>query len=761
MKGISFEINIIENVTKVFNKINTKVASVNSLFKKTNSNIKVLPNSISGLNRKLDLLRQKQANAFTVKRIKHYRKELNKTERELKKLNKAASGGGLKNMFSGVGGKIAGLAGAYVGVNAITSGISSAFKAVGDYEQLNVAFTTMLGSAKQAKEVISDLTQFSNVTPFQPEQVNQAGKSLLAFGFTSQQLIPTLQQIGDISAGTGKDFNELTTIFGKAKIAGTLYAEDINQLIDAGIPIIEEFSKQLGVPASQVKKLASEGKISFDMLQTAFTNMTSEGGKFGGLMEAQSQTLAGRWSTLVGKFNQIKISIGEALMPVFEIFMKYAFKAVDWLSNMFKGLAAAINGTALEADKAHGIMKTAFNIASFIKENIGLIKTLVAIIASAVIAYKIWTATQWALNIAMDANPIGLIIIGVVTLVTAIVLLIKNMNKITTWFKNLGKGSKLAVGWLAKVVGSIFPAIKALFAFAFLIRKLIDNWSKISKKVVDVFNKIKSFFTALTAVISMIAQNIMIALQPVFAWIQRAVDNIKMFFVNVFTSIKEFVVNSIAAINNAINNIIAWFISLRDRVVNVFVSIKNFLISIFNKLKDTAFFRILIEPFIKLKDFVFGIFQSIFDFIKNKFSFIGRIAKNLGLNDIAKVFNANLNTSTTTTSTTSTTTTGTGGGFAGITDLFSKYKTPIQSNSDIAPDFSASNLPGLPSGNSPQVVGDVQGSGIKNINITIGSLVKEVTNYFRDTDTVEDADSFMTKLSGALQSVVNDVNYAV
>jgi len=183
-------------------------------------------------------------------------------------------------------------------------------------EQTNVAFETFLGSAQKAAEVVAQLKQFSALTPFEPEQVLQAGKALLAFGVAAEDLEPTLKAVGDLSAGTGKDFNELAVIFGKAKTQGVLFAEDINQLTESGIPVIQEFAKQLGVSEGAVKKLASEGKISFSNLEQAFQDLTSEGGRFFDLTAKQSQTVGGRISTLVGNFNELLTVIGTALLPV-------------------------------------------------------------------------------------------------------------------------------------------------------------------------------------------------------------------------------------------------------------------------------------------------------------------------------------------------------------------------------------------------------------------------------------------------------------
>lgn len=199
------------------------------------------------------------------------------------------------------------------------------------YEQTRVSFTTFLGSAALAEQVLAELNQFSLATPFEPTQVQEAGKALLAFGVTVDELTPALRRIGDIAAGSGKDFNELAVIYGKARVAGTLYAEDINQLTEAGIDVLQSFGEQLEVTPDQVKKLASEGKISFANLEQAFKDLTGEGSNFFNLMAEQSQTLAGLLSTLQGSFDNLLRELGDELLPVLKPVVREIINFIDSL----------------------------------------------------------------------------------------------------------------------------------------------------------------------------------------------------------------------------------------------------------------------------------------------------------------------------------------------------------------------------------------------------------------------------------------------
>lgn len=240
-----------------------------------------------------------------------------RAQRDISRISKDVTG--LSGVVRNAASTFAGLF-AFSGAQAVSQQLSQLTRqSVGlaiSAEQTAVAFETFLGSATRAREVLAQLNEFSRLTPFEPEQVIEAGKSLLAFGIEADKLTETLTAVGNIAAGTGNDFNELAVIFGKARTQGRIFAEDINQLTERGIPIISELAKQFGVAEGEVRDLVSAGRVEFANLERAFQSLTSEGGKFFNLIEKQSQTVGGRISTLVGNFNELLKSIGQRLLPV-------------------------------------------------------------------------------------------------------------------------------------------------------------------------------------------------------------------------------------------------------------------------------------------------------------------------------------------------------------------------------------------------------------------------------------------------------------
>lgn len=247
--------------------------------------------------------------------------------------------------------------GAFTKAALITAAIEAVVKftkfAVDLAQQTKVAtrqFEGFLGSADKAADVVGRLQAFAGKKILDSQEVLNAGKSLLAFGEEADNLENVLSRVADISAATGKNFGELVTIYGKARAAGVLYAEDINQLVDAGIPIIGEFAKQMGVSTAEVKKLASEGKIGFEELQLAFFNLTQEGGKFADQAEANAQTLTGVWQNL---FNEVK----PAISAIGEFFSDVASGIGFILTDLVKGIKDLFGAASAEQGAFFDISK--------------------------------------------------------------------------------------------------------------------------------------------------------------------------------------------------------------------------------------------------------------------------------------------------------------------------------------------------------------------------------------------------------------------
>jgi tape measure domain-containing protein len=181
----------------------------------------------------------------------------------------------------------------------------AAVRGTADFEQTRIALDTMLGSGEKASALMKEISDFASSTPFEMPEVAKGAKNLLAFGFAQEQVIPTLRQLGDIAAGVNMPMTELAEIYGKARVQGRLFMEDINQLTGRGIPVIQALASTMGVAEADIRKLVEEGKVGFPQLEAAMASMTGEGSKFGGMMEKQSKSLNGQLSTLSDNFASI------------------------------------------------------------------------------------------------------------------------------------------------------------------------------------------------------------------------------------------------------------------------------------------------------------------------------------------------------------------------------------------------------------------------------------------------------------------------
>lgn len=216
-----------------------------------------------------------------------------------------------------VGSKVAGLGAGIASFGAVGIGaLSWPLTLSANMEATETAFATMLKDTTAAKKLLGEVREFSASTPFQFPELANASKMLLAFGSSADSVTDELRMIGDIAAGVGQPIGEIAEIFGKARVQGRLFGEDINQLVGRGIPVIEELAKQLGVSGEELKKLVSEGSVNFGHLEKAFKSLTSQGGKFAGGMANQSKTLKGIFSTLQDNIALAVQPLGDALLPM-------------------------------------------------------------------------------------------------------------------------------------------------------------------------------------------------------------------------------------------------------------------------------------------------------------------------------------------------------------------------------------------------------------------------------------------------------------
>lgn len=242
------------------------------------------------------------------------RQQISNSQRSFKKLadNVEADGTRIDNAFSGIGRAVASLGAAW----SMQSFAKKVAEVRGEFQKLEVAFQTMLGSKAQADALMQQLIQTAATTPFGMTDIAGSAKQLLAYGLEAEKVNETLIRLGDIAAGLSIPINDLAYLYGTTMVQGRLYTQDLNQFLGRGIPLAEELAAQLGVTKAEVKGLVEEGKVGFPQVQKAIENLTGEGSKFGGLMEAQSKTIAGQISNLGDSIEQMFNEIGRSSQDI-------------------------------------------------------------------------------------------------------------------------------------------------------------------------------------------------------------------------------------------------------------------------------------------------------------------------------------------------------------------------------------------------------------------------------------------------------------
>ncbi len=200
------------------------------------------------------------------------------------------------------------------------AGTTAALKLAADWEQSELAFETMLGSAKKAKAFMAELEQFANKTPFELPGLIDASRRLLAFGFAAGDVLPIMTRLGDAVSGLGGgayEIDRVTRALGQMKAKGKVSAEEMLQLAELGIPAWEMLAKKIGTDIPTAMKMAERGQISAATGINGVLEGMNE--RFGGLMEKQSKTMAGRWSTLKDSMASILRKIGLDINRTFHV----------------------------------------------------------------------------------------------------------------------------------------------------------------------------------------------------------------------------------------------------------------------------------------------------------------------------------------------------------------------------------------------------------------------------------------------------------
>lgn len=264
-------------------------------------------------------------------------------------------------------------------------------KAAADFQRLRVQLDVLTGSAKKGGEAFERLKKFSAQTPFQLKDLVKANNVLMGFGVSAEDAFKHLKMLGDVAAVTGGDISGITIAFGQAAAEGRVMTRDLRQFINNGVPILQLLAESMNVAEGEIMGLASEGKITFDILTKAFSDATSEGGKFNNGMKTLSKTFHGQWSTLKDNLNIALAEFGKLLLPAMQKIVGAATDVLRSIGSMDSDMIElSITIAALVA--AIGPLLWGFgklaSLAAVISSPIGLIAAAIATITAVI--YKNW-----------------------------------------------------------------------------------------------------------------------------------------------------------------------------------------------------------------------------------------------------------------------------------------------------------------------------------------------------------------------------------
>ena len=337
---------------------------------------------------------------------------INKTlDGHQKKMNETAtSTNQAKNSMSGFVKVLATAATGYVGKKFLEATIGS----LAEFEQYETSFAVMLGDMGKAKALMGDLEEFSKVTPFGMTDVTKASTLLMNYGVEAEKLIPTMTQLGNLSQGNADKLDRISLAYGQMLAKGKVTGEELRQMTEAGVPLNKALAESIGISTAELAKMLEKGQVGIPQLNQAIEDLTTGNGKFAGMMEQQSKTLLGMWSTAKDEISSIARELGE------EAFVEVK----DGLSDMLDEVASMRESGELSAlAKDLGGL-----LADLTKGFIGVTKVVVEnkeVVGLAVISYGAFkvvqqvatmqrlfttainatTVAQKAMNVVAYANP--------------------------------------------------------------------------------------------------------------------------------------------------------------------------------------------------------------------------------------------------------------------------------------------------------------------------------------------------------------------
>lgn len=335
-------------------------------------------------------LTQEQANArLSVKKLRDEYALYNKGGKQVVKTNQ-------KIGFSL--GKALGVIGGATALKALGSEI---IRVRGEFQSMQTAIETLVGKDIAGK-LIPQIKEMAKVSPLTLTDFVNAEKMMLGFNIESEKTIRYLQALSDISMGDSQKFNSLTLAFSQMSATGRLLGGDLNQMINAGFNPLQSISEKTGKSISTLKEEMSKGAISAEMVQQAFIDATSAGGKFYQMSENASKTINGQISMMKDAMDAAFNEMGQKSEGVIMKGIQMTTSLIENYETVGKVLAGLV--------VTYGTYRTAVMLVTAAESKHTLVE--IGLTNARILARK----AQLALNAAMLTNPYVLLATAVVGL---------------------------------------------------------------------------------------------------------------------------------------------------------------------------------------------------------------------------------------------------------------------------------------------------------------------------------------------------------
>jgi tape measure domain-containing protein len=248
----------------------------------------------------------------------------------LQKQGKAAQQAGAS--VSNFGSTIRGLIGSFAAIQAA----KFVFVNAAEIETQTRSLQVLTGSTEKAGQIVKELQDLGAVTPFTSSELIDAAKRLQAFGVETNKVVETTRRLADVSGATGAELQGLVTAYGQVQAKGRLQGEELLQFQERGVALQQVLREEYNLSGEEFQDALEKGRISAQAVEYAIQKLTAAGGKYADGAVAQSDTLAGRLSTLQDAVQNLASRLGSILAPAMQSILGLAIDIANQVNNVFE-----------------------------------------------------------------------------------------------------------------------------------------------------------------------------------------------------------------------------------------------------------------------------------------------------------------------------------------------------------------------------------------------------------------------------------------